>query len=57
MEIDIQEKRYEHYEEKRQEKIFKAIERRKDMIANPDNIFTKVNYRKTKIFLIIFRKK
>jgi hypothetical protein len=42
MDSDIQEKRYQHYENKRLEKISKASERRKDIIANPDKIFSKV---------------
>jgi len=36
MESEIQLKRYQHHENKRLEKITKAIERRKDIIANPD---------------------
>jgi len=36
MENEIQLKRYQHHENKRLEKITKAIERRKDIIANPD---------------------
>jgi hypothetical protein len=43
MEPDIQENRYQHYENKRNEKISKAIERRKEMIENPDKVFSKVN--------------
>ena len=43
MEPEIQEKRYQHYENKRNEKISKAIERRKEMIENPDKVFSKVS--------------
>jgi len=42
LESEIQQKRYEHYENKRLEKINKAIERRKEIIANPDKLFSKV---------------
>lgn len=42
MESDIQEKRYQHYENKRLDKIAKAIERRKEIIENPDRNFSKV---------------
>ncbi len=42
MQPDIQEKRFQHYENKRLDKIERAIERRKDIIANPDNFFSKV---------------
>lgn len=52
MESDIQEKRYQHYDNKRLEKISIAIERRKDIIANPDKIFSKVNPKKINSFLI-----
>lgn len=40
--MDIQQRRYSHHEDKRLEKINRAIERRRQIIANPDKIFTKV---------------
>jgi len=41
---EIQQRRYAHHENKRLEKIYKAIERRTEIIANPDKLFTKVSY-------------
>lgn len=42
MDPEIQEKRYRHKEERKKLKIKEALERRKDMIENPEKIF-KVN--------------
>lgn len=44
MEAEIQEKRYQHFENKRNGKIQKAIQRRNDIITNPDKVFSKVIY-------------
>jgi hypothetical protein len=41
MDPDIQEKRHQYYENKQLEKIEKTIDRRKDIIANPDKVFLK----------------
>ena len=39
MDPQIQEKRYNHKGERKRIKIKEAIERRKDMIENPDKLF------------------
>ena len=39
MDPEIQEKRYRHKEERKKLKIKEAIDRRKDMIENPEKIF------------------
>lgn len=44
MDKQIQEKRYNHKEEKKKIQIKEGIERRKEMIENPDKIFSKVTY-------------
>jgi len=43
MDCELQNKRYQHYESKRMEKINKAIERRKELITNPEMLITRVN--------------
>ena len=42
MDLEIQEKRYNHKEERKQLKIKETIERRKEIIENPDKLFSKV---------------
>ena len=45
MEKGLQEKRYQHHEEKRINRINHAIERRRDMINNPEKNFSKVFFK------------
>ncbi len=40
IEYGVQEKRYRHQENRRLEKIQKAIERRRDIIEHPDKVFS-----------------
>ena len=42
MDPSIQDKRFNHQEEKKRIKLTEGIERRKDMIEYPDKIFSKV---------------
>lgn len=44
LEPEIQERRYNHKEERKKIKINHAIERRKEIMENPDKLFTKVFY-------------
>ena len=46
MDRSIQDKRYNHQEEKKRIKIKEGIERRKEMIEFPDKIFSKVKKHK-----------
>lgn len=42
MEPEIQERRYEHKEERKRIRLKRAIERRTEIIENPDKLFSKV---------------
>ena len=56
MNPEIQEKRYNHKEERKKMKIKEGIERRKEMIENPDKIFSKVK-KNIKKYLKMIRQK
>jgi hypothetical protein len=47
LEPEIQERRYQHKEERKKHKINNAIERRKEIIENPDKLFSNVNKNNT----------